>query len=228
MQAQLYQSDKLASIGQLAGGVAHEINNPLQVILGYSRLVTKTLREDDPLYVPLTSILREALRCKNLVVDLLTFARVIKPAPENVNINEVIDQTISLITALTKITNIEVKKNYAPDINPVSVNKNQIQQVIVNLCNNAVDAMPSGGTLTITTLNSGRTVRVVIRDTGPGMTAEIKQHIFEPFFTTKEVGMGTGLGLSLSYEIMQRHKGSIAVESEPGRGTQFTLTLPAV
>ncbi len=226
LHAQLMQQSKLAAVGQLAGGVAHEINNPIGVILGFAQSLVKRIKDDDPFAMPLKSIEREAARCKRLVGDLLTFSRVGKSQAEGMDVNKAIDETLSLVEAKAKMRSIQLARNYQQDLPPLMANRNQLQQVVMNLCNNALDAMPNGGTLTITTLRSGTHFSIQVQDTGDGMTEEVKQRIFEPFFTTKEVGKGTGLGLSLCYEIIQRHNGTIEVESEVSRGTQFTVKLP--
>ena len=225
-QTHLLQSEKLASLGQLAGGVAHEINNPMAVILGFSQSIAKKIKEDDSLYMPLKSIEREAIRCKKLVGDLLTFSRTGKPEKEKAGVNEIIEQTISLIEAQTKIKNIEIIKKYNENLPRIMLNISRIQQVIINLCSNAIDAMPSGGKLFIETNLGDKNVEIKITDTGTGMTDEVKKRLFEPFFSTKEVGKGTGLGLSLCYEIIQSYNGTIEVESESGKGSVFIIKIP--
>ncbi|HEX3047803.1 MAG TPA: ATP-binding protein [Bacillota bacterium] len=231
-QAQLIQSDKLAVVGQLAGGVAHEINNPIGVILGFAQSIAKRIPEDDPLYMPLKSIEREAIRCKNLVGNLLTFSRSGKTPTEMIDISQTLNETLSLIEAQTKVKNIEIIRMYEPGLPQITVNKNQLQQVIINLCNNAIDAidsigdMPENGKITIGAKKAEAEIVIEISDTGSGMTEELKKHIFEPFFTTKEVGKGTGLGLSLCYEIIRKHQGIIEVESEAGNGSTFRIKLP--
>ncbi|HBE02765.1 MAG TPA: hypothetical protein DC049_09850 [Spirochaetia bacterium] len=225
-QAMLLHSEKMAAIGQLAGGVAHEINNPMAVILGFSQSISKKIKEDDPLYMPLKSIEREAIRCKKMIGDLLTFSRSGKTEKEKADLNELINQTLSLIEAQTKVRNTEIIRVFAAGLPLLIINKNQIQQVIVNLCNNALDAMPDGGKITISTEQAGNEILIKISDTGTGMTEEIRKHIFEPFFTTKEAGKGTGLGLSLCYEIIQAHNGIIEVTSKEGAGASFVIRLP--
>lgn len=241
IQAQLIQSEKMAAVGQLAGGVAHEINNPMGIILGFAQSISKRLPEADPLYLPLKSIEREAMRCKKLVEDLLTFSRTGNPRTEVTDINQSINDTLSLIEIQTKLKDIEIIRNYDPGLPRITVNKSQLQQVILNICNNAIDAIDalnarersdaSGPTLgnrklTIITKHTDNQIEIQISDTGHGMTAAVKQHIFEPFFTTKEAGKGTGLGLSLCYEIIQKHYGKIDFESEVGLGTTFRIMLP--
>jgi PAS domain S-box-containing protein len=225
-QSQLIQSEKMAAVGKLAGGVAHEINNPMGVILGFAQSIMKRIKEDDPLYMPLKSIEREAVRCRRLVGDLLTFSRVEKTKEEEVDINHTIDETLSLIKAEAELKNVEIIKKYQDNLPLITANKNQLQQVIVNLCNNAIDAMPDGGKIKLSTKETGDQILIEVADTGKGITEEVKKHLFEPFFTTKEADKGTGFGLSLCNEIIQKHKGTIEVQSEQGRGTIFIIKLP--
>ena len=224
------QSEKLAAVGQLAAGVAHEINNPLGVILGFSQGMVKRLQPGDPQELPLKSIEREALRCKSLVQNLLTFSRQGKAEKEEININETIENALALVMAQTKVKDIQLIKELTTEIPRVFANRNQIQQVIVNLSNNAMDSMPSGGMLTVRTnlinLGGKPLVEIQVSDTGQGIPKEIQSSIFEPFFTTKEVGKGTGLGLSLIFEIIQKHAGQITVESQVGKGSTFKILLP--
>ncbi|HEX3047804.1 MAG TPA: ATP-binding protein [Bacillota bacterium] len=226
LQAQLFQTEKMAAIGQLAGGLAHEINNPVGVILGFAQSISKRITEDHPLYLPLTSIEREAMRCKKLVGNLLSFSRSGASHPEVIDINQAIDQTLSLIELQTKMKGIEVIRTYDSSLPQLIASKSQIQQVILNLCNNAIDAMPEGGKITIITKHDEHQIEISINDTGQGITEETKKHLFEPFFTTKEVGKGTGLGLSLCYEIIRKQDGLIEVNSEAGKGATFTVKLP--
>lgn len=249
-QTILLQAEKMAAVGQLAGGVAHEINNPIGIILGFAQSIVRKLKDDDLLYLPLKSIEREAVRCKKLVGYLLTFSRSGKTQAETIDINIIIDETISLIATRAKVKNIEIIKEYSPGLPQIMANKNQLQQVIMNLCNNAIDAIeavnkteagdqtvaanslgavdsrPGVDKITIFTGVIVNQIQIRISDTGLGMTDEVKKHLFEPFFTTKEIGKGTGLGLSLCYEIIQKHQGVIEVESEAGKGATFVVKLP--
>ncbi|OGS21101.1 MAG: hypothetical protein A2252_05560 [Elusimicrobia bacterium RIFOXYA2_FULL_39_19] len=225
-QTLMLQSAKMSAVGQLAGGVAHEINNPMGVILGFAQIMAKTIKEQDPYFLPVTSIEREAHRCKKLVADLLTFSRTGKTTMEKTNINAVIEGALTLSETLARIKNVDIIRSLENNLPEISANSNQLQQVIINLCNNAIDAMPEGGEIRISAKKSGAYVEIEVTDTGKGIPDKIKQHIFEPFFTTKEVGKGTGLGLSLVYEIVQKHNGTIEVESEPGKGTTFKIKLP--
>jgi signal transduction histidine kinase len=230
LEKMVLQSEKMAAVGQLAGGVAHEINNPLGVILGFAQGVVKRLPPGDALEMPLKSIEREALRCKHLVQDLLTFSRVGQSEKEPTDINQMIEGSLSLILAQAKIKNVEFTKYFDPNLPLTKANKNQLQQVIVNLANNAMDAMPNGGNLTIRTkkktLKDKPVIEIEVQDTGQGIPHDILNKIFEPFFTTKDVGKGTGLGLSLVFEIIQKHDGVVEVNSTVGTGTVFRIFLP--
>ena len=228
-QDRLVQSEKMSAVGQLAAGVAHEINNPLGIILGFAQGLAKRIKADDHMGLPLRSIEREAVRCKNLVQDLLVFSRSSKIEEEELDLNEALTGALSLIYARAKTLNVEIRREMSPDLPRIPANRNKLQQVLINLANNSIDAMPGGGTLTIATaLSAGRPghVEVRVRDTGHGVPKEIRTRIMEPFFTTKEAGKGTGLGLALVYEIIKKHNGSLELESEEGKGTEFVILLP--
>ncbi len=232
LESMMLQSEKMAAVGQLAGGVAHEINNPLGVILGFAQGIVKRLEPGNPFEMPLRSIEREAVRCKQLVQDLLTFSRTGSTLKEPMDMNEAMEGAFSLVLAQSKVKNVEFVKELDSSLPPITAHKGQIQQIVVNLCNNAIDAMSSeGGKLFVRTrkafLNEKPAVEIQVEDTGPGIPLEIRTKIFEPFFTTKEVGKGTGLGLSLVYEIVQKHQGHIAVRSgQGGKGTIFSVVIP--
>ena len=225
-QNQLVQSEKMAAVGQLAGGVAQEINNPIGAILEFVRSIAERTKEDDILYTRLKAIEREALRCRRLVGDLLTFSSMEKKTAEEIDINSTIEETISFVEASSKMKSIDIIKEYGKQLPGITANKNQIQQVIVNLCNNAIDAMPEGGKLILSTKRFENHILIEVSDTGYGMTEEVKKHLFEPFFTTKEAGKATGLGLSICYEIIHNHNGTIEVQSFSDKGTVFTIRLP--
>ena len=230
MQFQMIQQAKMSAVGQLAAGVAHEINNPMGVILGFAQGVVRRVPPGDSFEKPLKSIEREALRCKQLVQSLLVFSRTGKAEKEPIDLNQAVEGAMSLVMAQTKVKNVELTKDLAQGLPRVLANSNQIQQVVINLSNNAIDAMAAGGKLFIKTQNAavdGKAyVEIEVKDTGKGILPGIRSRIFEPFFTTKEVGKGTGLGLSLVYEIVQNHEGKIDVESQPGKGTTFHILLP--
>ncbi|HID64440.1 MAG TPA: response regulator [Anaerolineae bacterium] len=225
-QEQLLQSEKLASIGQLAAGVAHEINNPMGVILGFAQGILKTLPEDDPLKKPLSTIEKESLRCKRIVQNLLDFARHSEPTPHPTDINELVDVSCELVEHQISLHNVKLVKGYDPALPPIMADPHQLQQVFINIMLNAYQAMPDGGTLHITTRTVGSELQVIFTDTGTGIPPESVQNIFDPFFTTKEVGEGTGLGLSVSYGIVKAHGGDIEVDSQVGKGTTFIIKLP--
>ena len=225
-QAQLLQTEKMAAVGKLAGGIAHEINNPMTVILGYSQSLAGKIKPENELFAPVKAIETEALRVKRLVHDLLTFSRSAKTHFESVDFRKMLEGAMSLIRVQGKIKEIKMKTNIAAGVGSLEANSNQLEQVLINLCNNGIDAMGSGGTLSISARNEKGYLLVAVSDTGSGIAKSELGRIFEPFFTTKEIGKGTGLGLSLCYEIVKRHNGKIYVESEVGKGTTFTVTLP--
>ncbi|HBB68032.1 MAG: hypothetical protein A2X39_06720 [Elusimicrobia bacterium GWC2_56_31] len=229
-QDRLGQSEKMAAVGQLAAGVAHEMNNPLGIILGFAQSLVKRLKEGEPLALPLKTIEREAVRCKNLVQNLLTFSRTQKnEQQELLDLNSQVESALALVEAQTKTRGVELIREPGAGLPMIKAGKIRIQQIIINLANNAVDAMPKGGTLTVGTMLSDRRpgyVEIKVGDTGMGIPKELQKKIFEPFFTTKEVGKGTGLGLSLVYEIARAYGGDIELESEEGKGAKFTVFLP--
>ncbi|MCK4410375.1 MAG: HAMP domain-containing protein, partial [Candidatus Eisenbacteria sp.] len=221
------ESKKLATLGQLAAGIAHEINNPLGGIVMYSHMLEEDLvkaenREN------VRKIAREADRCKAIVKGLLDFARQTKPERTESNINHVVNEVIALLEQQSIFHNISIVKDQSPSIPLVEVDVGQMQEVFMNLILNAAQAMDGSGTLTAITrlVKDATVVEIEIRDTGPGIPSDKTDKIFEPFYTTKEIGRGTGLGLSIAYGIIERHHGSIHVESEVGRGTSFFVRLP--
>lgn len=230
-EAMLAQSQKMSAIGQLAAGVAHEINNPVGVILGFAQSLAKRLKEDDPYAMPVKSIEREAQRCKILVQNLLTFSRKDEANMTRLDLNEAVESVVGLIEAQARIKSVAIVKDYG-SLQPIRGDMNQLQQVVINLCGNALDAMPGGGRLTLSTRHRTLEDRgecvLVVEDTGGGIPQDIQKNIFDPFFTTKEPGKGTGLGLSLVYEIVKKHGGRIEVRSEAGRGAAFTASFPVI
>jgi signal transduction histidine kinase len=228
-QKRMRLSEKMSAVGQLAAGVAHEINNPLGVILGFAQGVVRRLPPHDSLEMPLKSIEKEALRCKHLVQDLLTFSRSSAIGQELVDLNVAVEGALSLVSAQARMLHINVLKNLMPSLPHIVGDLNQIQQVIINLASNALDAMATKGEVKVTTeiLKEGARSWVCLKviDNGPGIPTEIQSRIFEPFFTTKKVGKGTGLGLSLVHEIVLKHSGTIEVQSQPGH-TEFCIHWP--
>jgi len=225
---QLVSSEKMASLGKLAAGIAHEINNPLGGILIYSSLMIEDLPEDDPRRGDLVRIVQEAGRCKEIVKSLLEFARQTEPKMEPTDVNRAISDGLFFLVNQALFHNIHIVKQLDSFLPFVRANAGQLKQVFVNIIVNAAEAMHGNGTLTITTFRvpGGKTVSVEFTDTGEGIPAENFTRIFDPFFTTKEVGKGTGLGLATSYGIIEDHGGRISVKSQVGEGTTFTIELP--
>jgi two-component system NtrC family sensor kinase len=227
MQGHLVQSEKLASIGKLAAGIAHEINNPLGGILIYSHLLLEDTDKDTPEYQSLKKIVKETTRCKDIVKGLLEFARPREPEMAPTYINDVIDKALAIFERQSLFQNIRIEKSYGR-LPRLVADAGQLQQVFTNIIVNAAEAMDGQGTLSITTsLGAGGTIlEVAFTDTGHGIREEDLTRLFEPFFTTKEVGKGTGLGLAISYGIVQKHEGKIEVRSQVGRGSTFIVVLP--
>jgi two-component system NtrC family sensor kinase len=227
IHSQLFRSEKLASLGKLAAGVAHEINNPLTGILANSSLLLEDLGTDDPRREDVEIIVKETIRCREIVKRLLDFARQTKPQKRLNDVNALIDNIILLVRNQTSFRNIAIGKHLAERLPQILCDNDQIQQVFINIILNAAEAMPGGGTLNVSSALSqgGEFVTISITDTGPGIPEERRERIFDPFFTTKE--HGTGLGLSISYGIVEQHGGNISVESTVGKGSTFTIQLPA-
>ena len=227
-QLQLLQSEKMASLGKLAAGVAHEINNPLGGILIFSKILIEDLPNDDPRKEDLERICSEATRCKEIVKGLLEFARQTSYKMEPTDLNRALVQGISLLENQALFHNIQIIKNLDPNLPSIMANAGQLNQVFMNIILNAAEAMNGQGTLTVNTRLGPEKDTVIIEfiDTGCGIKEEYLTCIFDPFFTTKEVGKGTGLGLSMSYGIVQKHRGRIWVKSKEGEGSTFTIELP--
>jgi len=228
MQARVAQSERLASLGMLAAGVAHEVNNPLGGILALTGLTVEDMRKDDPNRENLAEVIRQTERCRDIVKRLLEFSRQSKGNTESVDLNRVLQETLSLVQRQALFFNIDVVCNLDPELPRVMADRSQFQQVFMNILMNAVQAMNERGTITITTRHnsSGHSVEVAIADTGQGIPPEEIDRIFDPFFTTKESGHGTGLGLSIAYGIVTTHRGTISVQSELGKGSTFTIRMP--
>ncbi len=228
MEERIRQADKLASIGQLAAGVAHEINNPLSIVIGYTGLLMKEspegrARED------LAVIRNNAGLCKKIVEDLLNFARQTRPRYEEADINAMIESVVSVVENRFSGNDMSITRNYDPLLPHVTMDVDKMKQVAMNLLMNAHQALHPGGGVTISTrydaVRDG--ISIVFSDTGKGIPREIQDRIFEPFFTTKEPGEGTGLGLAVTYGIIREHEGEISCESEEDKGTIFRIWLPA-
>lgn len=245
-QEELIQSSKLAAVGQLAAGVAHELNSPLTAIMGYAELIKEQPKDITMNERASQIIIQESTRIANLVKELLSFSRKQEPKFEKISINEVLKATLVMTEhTLSRFKKVEIKTIYNENIPDVFIDKNQVQQIFINMMMNAAQAMPQGGNLTIRTglgyedylpdvyNEEGnvlpkplKAVYVEFADTGCGIPKNVLQHIFEAFFTTKESGKGTGLGLSICKGIIDKHQGAIKVESKVGEGTTFFIIFP--
>ncbi len=228
-QDQLIQSEKLASMGQLAAGVAHEINNPLGTVLLYADLLLRDLPEGDGRRPDLRLILDEARRCKGIVQALLNFARQNKVLAQVTDANRLCQETIEEVERLPLFERVRIAADLDPALPEVHADPAQLRQVLLNLLSNAAEAMPEGGTITIASRSvsaGGDAIEISIADTGCGIPEENLPRLFTPFFTTKPIGKGTGLGLAIAYGIVKMHRGSIDVQSKVGVGTTFVIRLP--
>jgi signal transduction histidine kinase/DNA-binding NarL/FixJ family response regulator len=227
-QAQLIQSTKLAAIGELAANIAHEINNPLTSVLGFASYLAEQVPPGQPWREELDLIQEEAGRARDIVRDLLHFSRQREFIPQITDLNVVLEQTLAMVRRQGALDSITLQEDYASGLAPVEIDVPRIKQVFLNLINNAVYVMRDrGGSLTIRSSASGDMVQVEVIDTGTGIAPEHMHRIFEPFFTTKPEVSGTGLGLSVSLGIVESHGGVIEVQSELGKGSTFTVKLPA-
>ncbi len=223
---QLIKADRLAAIGQLAAGVAHELNEPLNTILGFAQLTQKTPRLPARALADLEKIADAALHARGIIKELLIFARQGKPGSDRINLNIIIKDELNLFESLCSKSAVDLRRVVDPRLPDITANKSQIRQVISNLMVNALQAMPYGGALTLRTSFDASRVYLRVDDTGIGMSDEVKESIFLPFFTTKDVDQGTGLGLSVVHGIVSSHGGEINVESEKGKGTCFCVSFP--
>ena len=228
LEGQLIQNEKLTSIGLLAAGVAHEVNTPLAVISSYSQMLRKEISSEDPRYKLLEKITKQTFRASEIVNNLLHFSRTNATEFADVDVHQVIADTLSLLDHQFKTARVRIDRELRAEYPVVFANAGKLQQVFLNLFVNARDAMPEGGELRILTDTVDSKIEIIVQDTGVGISSENIQKIYDPFFTTKAVGKGTGLGLSVSYGIVQEHGGNISVDSKPGIGTSFKLELPLV
>jgi two-component system, NtrC family, sensor kinase len=236
LDSSLIQSSKMAALGKLAAGIAHEVNNPLAVIKEKVGWIKDLLTEEDLMQSENYQEFEESVRKIDYHVDrakkvthrLLGFARRMEPVQEKVDVNKVLDETIDFLRNEAHYRNITIETNFKPDLPPTMSDSSQLQQVFLNILNNGIDALKRDGLIHVKTdyISKDNSIAVTIFDNGPGMPSEILNKIFDPFFTTKDVGTGTGLGLSISYTIMEKLGGRIMVASEVGQGTSFTIYLP--
>ncbi|MBI2881037.1 MAG: PAS domain S-box protein, partial [Candidatus Tectomicrobia bacterium] len=232
LELRLIQSAKMAALGEMAGGIAHEVRNPQAIASAAAQILLK--RGDDPALRRecAEKIRAAATRAGAIIENLLKFARPSEGLDERVDVNEALEDTLSLVGHQISLQSVEIEKRLAPRLPAANGNKNQLQQVFMNVILNAYHAMPAGGKLTIETAPAGdgeqRGVEIRLTDTGCGIPEANLSRIFDPFFTTMPVGQGTGLGLALAYSIIRHHHGRIRVESAVGKGSSFTINLPAL
>ena len=226
MQAHLLKTEKLAAVGKLAAGVAHEINNPLTGILTNSSLMLQDLPDDHPWRDDVQTIVNETLRCRRIVKGLLDFARQTKPQRTLLSMNQVVEEVLALVRNQASFRNIQISLDLAPDLPTVLADGDQMRQVVLNIVLNAADVMADGGQLRVASrpARGQKGVELRISDTGPGIPDDVKARLFEPFFTTKKTG--TGLGLAIAYGMVERHMGSLWVETAPGKGSTFVVVIP--
>jgi len=228
-QDQLIRAEKMTSLGQMAASMAHEINNPLGGVLIYTKLLAKNVADDafskEEALERLSKVESEVGRCSKIVRNLLDFARQSEPAMKLVDMNQVLEQVLSMVGHQARLQNVEVVKEFTSPLPKVMADFDQLQQVFTNLMLNGIQAMPEGGTLTLRTSAENGKVRVDVEDTGCGIPKEHLNKLGTPFFTTKEKGKGVGLGVAVVYGIVERHNGKVSVQSEVGKGTTFTVYL---
>ena len=231
MEQQLRQAEKLTALGQLVAGVAHELNNPLAVVMGYAQMLSQHGKIEEKVRKDLLKILHESDRAAKIVRNLLTFARPREPHMVPVDVNRLVSDALETREIQLSGANVRVVRRLASDLPRTMADPNQIEQVLANLVGNAVQALADHPVQrvieTFTELRNGK-IRITIADNGPGIPAPVLNKIFDPFFTTKGPGGGTGLGLSICYSIVEEHKGKIWVETELGRGSRFIVELPLV
>ncbi len=226
LQEQLIHADRLATIGQLSSGIAHELNEPLNNILGLGQLMEQAPEIPTQFEEDIKEIIAHSLHAREIIKKLLLFARQVPPQKIKVNINQVIEDGLYILESRCSKSGIELIQALSPAIPEITADPSQLNQVLVNLVVNAIQAMPDGGTLTIETSSDGDNVKLTVKDTGIGMSKEIIKQIFVPFFTTKDIDQGTGLGLPVIHGIIASHGGKIEVDSTEGKGSVFEVSFP--
>jgi len=226
LQSQLMHADRLATIGELAAGVAHELNEPLNTILGFAQLAKKCQGLPQQAEEDMEKTIIASLHAREVVKKLMLFARRMPPKKTQVNLNQLVEEGLYFLESRCVKEGIELKRLLLPDLPEITADPGQLTQVLVNLVVNAIQAMPQGGKLTVQTLAGKGYVSLIVEDTGVGMSAEVMKNLFVPFFTTKELDQGTGLGLPVVHGIVTSHGGCIKVDSQPGSGSRFEVKLP--
>jgi two-component system NtrC family sensor kinase len=226
LQDQLRHADRLATIGQLAAGVAHELNEPLNTTLGFAQLCRKHPGLPAAASADLEKIIAATLHARETVRKLMLFARERPPAREWISLQRMVDEGIAFVESRAQKSGVEIRRDVSPDLPEILADPNQLTQVVVNLAVNAIQAMPAGGTLGLELYREGSGIVLAVEDNGEGMPPQVAERIFEPFFTTKGVGEGTGLGLSVVHGIVTGHGGTIRVKSSDGHGSRFEVWLP--
>ncbi|MGH9864217.1 MAG: sensor histidine kinase, partial [Candidatus Acidiferrales bacterium] len=226
LEEQMVQNEKLTSLGLLAAGVAHEVNTPLAVISNYIQMLGKQIPAEDARQKTIDKIVKQTFRASEIVNNLLNFSRTGGAEFVEVNLNSVLDETLSLVQHPFKAARVNVIRNFTDTLPVVLGSTTRLQQVFLNLFMNARDAMPNGGMLEVRTAAHNGSVEVEVTDTGVGIRPEHIHRVFDPFFTTKASGRGTGLGLSVSYGIVKEHAGKLEVRSTAEKGTSFRLEFP--
>jgi len=224
--AQLNRSEKLAALGHMAAGLAQEMNDPVNTILGHVRLLESKLAGEDQTRISLEAIERETLRCQSTMKNLLDFARRTPPDTQPVDMNELLEAAWRTVDDDLPVHSIETQRGFDPHLPLIQVDRKQMEQALVQLIRNACDAIHLGGTLRLITRSVGSEVQIIVADTGPGLSPEQLRHIFDPFYVMNEQGQKAGMGLSIAHGVIERHGGTIEVESQEGKGTTFTIHLP--
>lgn len=228
LEEQIRRADRLATLGQLAAGVAHELNEPLSAILGFTQLAKKVPGLPRQAAEDLERIQAASLYAREVVRKLMLFARRTPPSTRQVNVNQIVEECMSLLDSRGTRARVETARRLATELPTIAADPSQITQLVINLLVNALQAMPQGGKVTVETAVRGDRIAIGVADTGIGMEADIMSKIFDPFFTTKDIGEGTGLGLAVVHGIVMAHGGTIAVQSKPGQGSYFEVLLPIV
>jgi two-component system, NtrC family, sensor kinase len=226
LQIQLQHVERLAFVGELSAGIAHELNEPLAGILGFAQLIKKTGHLTDQQTDDIERIIKASLYTREIIKKLMIFSRQMPRQISKINLNDVVNNILYFIDVRFQSRRVSVLRKLDESLADIEADEVQMSQVLVNLITNAVHAMPNGGKVTIATKNAGKEVSLTVKDTGHGMSRSVREKIFEPFFTTKPQGHGTGLGLSVVQGIIDSHAGKIYVNSTPGKGSKFEILLP--